>query len=83
MTDGPDFITSKSVLRRSYRDDSLLHGFFTTVLGIMTWTVQDVVRELEMRQARPHASTRIAESQDIYEYMLGKVRSDTEWELIK
>ncbi|KAH9866598.1 hypothetical protein J1614_008290 [Plenodomus biglobosus] len=83
MTDGPDFITSKSVLHRSYRDNSLLRGFFTTVLGIMTWTVQDVVRELEMRQARPHASMRIAESRDIYEFMLEKVGSDTEWELIK
>lgn len=83
MTDGPDFITSKSVLHRSYRDDSLLRGFFTTVLGIMTWTVQDVVRELEMRQARPHAPTRITESRNIYEFILEKVGSDTEWVLIK
>lgn len=83
MIDGPVFITSKSVLHRSYRDNSLLRGFFATVLGITTWTVQDVIRELEMRQARPHVSTTIAESQQIYEFMLEKVGSDTEWDLIK
>ncbi|KAJ4318583.1 hypothetical protein N0V94_004361 [Neodidymelliopsis sp. IMI 364377] len=53
------------------------------MLGIMTWTVQDVVRELEMRQARPHAPTMIVESRNIYEFMLEKVGSDTEWELVE
>ncbi|KAH6642718.1 hypothetical protein C7974DRAFT_469017 [Boeremia exigua] len=83
MTDGPDFITSKSVLYRSYGDSSLLRGFFTAVLGIMPWTVQDVIGELEMRQARPHTSKMIAESRNIYEFMLEKVGSDTEWEMIR
>ncbi|UPX10550.1 uncharacterized protein EKO05_0001202 [Ascochyta rabiei] len=83
MTDGPDFITFKSVLQRSYRDNSLVHGFFTTVLGISTWTMHDVIRELETRQSRNHIPARTSEAQDIYEFMLEKAGSDTEWQLIK
>tara|TARA_R110002003_G_scaffold27_27_gene1527 strand:+ start:2935 stop:3291 length:357 start_codon:yes stop_codon:yes gene_type:complete len=82
MTDGPEFITFKAVLERSYGGNRLLHGFFTTALGIATWTMQDVLKEIETRQSRQRFPL-VAQMRDIYTFMFEKASSDNDWQLIK
>ncbi|KAH7070360.1 hypothetical protein BKA63DRAFT_605622 [Paraphoma chrysanthemicola] len=83
IIDGPDFIKFKSVLERSYPGNSLLRGFFTTVLGIPTWTIQDIVAEIEMREQWDDGSTKIPEVCAIYKFLLANATTDSDLQYIK
>ncbi|KAH7082057.1 hypothetical protein FB567DRAFT_581505 [Paraphoma chrysanthemicola] len=83
IIDGPDFIRSKSVLERSYPGNDLLRGFFTTVLHIPTWTIQDIVEEIESREQWDDGSTKIPEMCAIYDFLLVNATTDSDWQYIK
>jgi hypothetical protein len=80
---GPDFIAFRTVLKHTYDKDPLLSSFFTTMLGIRDWTLDDIIHELEERRELQAPSTAISLARDMYQFLCTNVRTDEDWSKIR
>jgi hypothetical protein len=84
LFEGPAFISCKTVLDRTYDvEDGLLRSFFTSILGICSCGVDDVLLELDQRREGPDYDMTLATTTDMYHYIHLNVRGDDEWERIR
>jgi hypothetical protein len=81
--EGPDFISSKTVLKRTYSQDSLLSSFFHTVLSIPDCNIGDVLHELDARREGSQGDTNAVLTQDIYSYLNTNTHTDGDWSMIR
>ena len=81
--DGPDFLVSKTVLKRSYGDNPLLQHFFTTALRVSNCNIEDVVAEIESRRDDPKTNTDLPLARTIYKVLGMSAKSEEDWENLK
>lgn len=81
--DGPEFISTKTVLTRTYGGNNLLNSFFTTILGIRTLRTNDIIEEIENRRDRQSSAQNLSNMRDIYKFLAEHASSDEDWRLIK
>jgi hypothetical protein len=83
ILDGPEFITSKSVLSRSYERDDLLDGFFANILKIPGLRLEVILDEITYRHKNRPDRTSIPIMHDIYAFLDSKASNDDDWRTIK
>ncbi|KAH6212673.1 hypothetical protein HBI42_148920 [Parastagonospora nodorum] len=83
ILDGPEFITFKSVLPRSYERDDLLDGFFANILEIPGLLLEDILDEITHRHENCPDDTSIPIMHDIYAFLDSKASNDDDWRTIK
>lgn len=77
-------MSCKSVLKRTYGvDDILLKSFFTTILGIRDWNLDDMFLELDKRREGPKDVMRPETMQQIYDELSKGTWVDDEWARIR
>ena len=83
LLDGPEFITFKSVLSRSYERDDLLDGFFANILDISGLLLEHILDEITYRHENCPDDTGIPIMHDIYAFLASKASNDDDWRIIK
>ncbi len=83
MWEGPGFISHKPVLERCYGSSTILKRFFTGVLDIPNWKLEDVIEEIEQRRDDWQLSTQLSLTREIYEFLNANTHTDSDRELIK
>ncbi len=83
MWEGPSFISHKSVLKKCYGSSTILKRFFTGVLEIPNWKLEDVIKEIEQRRDDVESNTQLSLAQEIYEFLNANTHTDSDRELIK
>ncbi|KAH4095486.1 hypothetical protein HBH46_167370 [Parastagonospora nodorum] len=83
LLDGPEFITFKSVLSRSYERDDLLDGFFANILDISGLLLEQILDEITYRHENCPDDTGIPIMHDIYAFLASKASNDDDWRIIK
>ncbi|CAO2653065.1 Nn.00g024760.m01.CDS01 [Neocucurbitaria sp. VM-36] len=79
----PKFLNCKSVLARSYQHSPLITSFFTLVLRISDWTIDDVLGEIEKRRDDTRDNPSLTLTTSIYSFLNSNARSDEDWRTIK
>lgn len=81
---GPDFLSSKTVLGRSYANEDHLEDFFKTILGIGSATVETIIEELCFQRAKNDVSTEQLElCRKAYAYIDSHTHSDKDCENLR
>lgn len=84
ILDGPDFISCRTVLNRTYEHDALLHAFFDNVLEIPSLKIGDILAEIELRRESTRCSnSSISLMRDIYASLSSEAGSEDDWREIK
>ncbi|KAF1842835.1 uncharacterized protein K460DRAFT_367777 [Cucurbitaria berberidis CBS 394.84] len=79
---GPDFMSYKTVLAQSYGRNALLTTFFTFVLQIPDWTIDNVLEEIELRRDNDD-TTDLPLLEDIYSFLNTNVKTNEDWQKVK
>jgi len=80
---GPEFLSFKSVLSRTYQGDTLVDGFFINILKIPGLVLEDVLHEVDFRRDSRPGSTSIAIMRDLYAFLALTATSEDDWRTIK
>lgn len=80
---GPDFVSFKTVLARSYGSNALISNFFRDVLQIRDCSIDNVIEEIEERRDDTHTPPDLSVSRKIYSYLNANARSDEDRQKIR
>lgn len=78
LWEGPDFLATKISIKQHYGHIKLLKRFFTAVLGIRDYSLDDIIKELEYRSE----CFDFDDWKTIYSFLYQSVHTDEEWKKI-
>lgn len=81
--EGPEFLSKLNVLERLYGSNALLQPFFTIVLGIRSWTIDDVIGELKHRRDEYTSAMTVSVARTIYMFLVEHSYGDQDWDKIQ
>jgi hypothetical protein len=81
LLSGPDFISSRTVLSRTYGNDALLNTFFTTALNISCFEINDIIDEISTHLDGDDVEVSLVTK--MYAFLASEASTDKDWREIK
>lgn len=85
MWEGPDFISYKTVLKRTYGEYSALDKFFSNILEVQDVAIEDIFKEIHQISEDPEDDVKggVPLMRNIYKFLASLAKNDEDWERIK